>query len=92
MLHAFTSHTTLVRRDRTGEWKKTPVGKVLHYITHASPKHFQPANITFDLLPPLDEETRRRVRDKKERHRMQCERALSAFDGWFKAMAPQPVS
>ena len=30
-------------------------------------KHFQPANITFDLLPPLDEATVR-VRDKKQRH------------------------
>jgi methylenetetrahydrofolate--tRNA-(uracil-5-)-methyltransferase len=25
---------------------------------------------------------RRRVRDKKERHRLQCERALAAFDRW----------
>jgi len=46
-------------------------------------KHFQPANITFDLLVPLEEETRKKVRDKKERHRMVCERALAAFDGWW---------
>jgi methylenetetrahydrofolate--tRNA-(uracil-5-)-methyltransferase len=46
-------------------------------------KHFQPANITFDLLEPLDEETRRKVRDKRERHRMQCERALATFDAWW---------
>ncbi len=61
----------------------TALGSLVHYITHAEAKHFQPANITFDLLLPLDEETRRRVRDKKERHRLQCERALAAFDGWW---------
>ena len=53
--------------------RATALGSLIHYITHADAKNFQPANITFDLLEPLDsnvEETRRRVRDKKERHRM----------------------
>ncbi len=54
-------------------------GSLVHYITNADPKHFQPANITFDLLPPLDE----RVRDRAQRHRLQCERALRQFDGWL---------
>jgi methylenetetrahydrofolate--tRNA-(uracil-5-)-methyltransferase len=69
--------------------RSTALGSLVHYITHADPKQFQPANITFDLLQPLEEETRRKVRDKKERHRMQCERALAAFDGWWEAM-PHP--
>ena len=54
-------------------------GSLVHYITRADPKNFQPANITFDLLPPLDE----RVRDRALRHRLQCERALREFDGWL---------
>ena len=54
----------------------------MHYITHADAKNFQPANITFDLLEPLDEEVRMEIRDKKERHRIQCERSLAAFDAW----------
>ena len=62
--------------------RQTALGSLVHYITHADPKHFQPANITFDLLLPLEEEVRRKVRDKKERHRIQCERALAAFDAW----------
>ncbi|MGP8173763.1 MAG: methylenetetrahydrofolate--tRNA-(uracil(54)-C(5))-methyltransferase (FADH(2)-oxidizing) TrmFO [Terracidiphilus sp.] len=66
------------------------LGSLVHYITHADPKDFQPANITFDLLEPLDEELRKKVRDKKERHRLQCERALAAFDAWWSAM-PQPA-
>jgi len=63
--------------------RATALGSLVHYITHADAKNFQPANITFDLLEPLDEETRRKIRDKKQRHRMQCERALAAFDAWL---------
>ena len=62
--------------------RATALGSLVHYITHADQKNFQPANITFDLLPPLDDETLRRVRDKKARHRLQCEQALAAFDAW----------
>ncbi|HEY1805771.1 MAG TPA: methylenetetrahydrofolate--tRNA-(uracil(54)-C(5))-methyltransferase (FADH(2)-oxidizing) TrmFO, partial [Terracidiphilus sp.] len=65
--------------------RATALGSLVHYITHADAKNFQPANITFDLLEPLDEETRKKIRDKKERHRVQCERALAAFDEWLAA-------
>jgi methylenetetrahydrofolate--tRNA-(uracil-5-)-methyltransferase len=58
-------------------------GSLTHYITHAESKRFQPANITFDLLPPLEDDLRRRVRDKKERHRLQCDRALAAWEAWL---------
>ena len=54
-------------------------GSLTHYITHADPRSFQPANITFDLLLPLE----KKIRDRKERHRMQCETALQAFDIWL---------
>jgi methylenetetrahydrofolate--tRNA-(uracil-5-)-methyltransferase len=61
------------------------LGSLVHYITHAGPKDFQPANMTFDLLEPLEEDLRKKIRDKKERHRLQCERALAAFDAWWAA-------
>jgi methylenetetrahydrofolate--tRNA-(uracil-5-)-methyltransferase len=54
-------------------------GSLVHYVTHASAKNFQPANITFDLLPPLD----KKIRDRKERHRTQCELALREFEEWL---------
>jgi methylenetetrahydrofolate--tRNA-(uracil-5-)-methyltransferase len=66
--------------------RSTAIGSLVHYITHADQKNFQPANITFDLLEPLEEEVRKKVRDKKERHRLQCERALEAFDAWRAAI------
>jgi methylenetetrahydrofolate--tRNA-(uracil-5-)-methyltransferase len=63
-------------------------GSLLHYITHADAKKFQPANITFDLLVPLEDELRKQVRDKKERHKIQCDRALAAWDAWLRTTAP----
>jgi methylenetetrahydrofolate--tRNA-(uracil-5-)-methyltransferase len=66
--------------------RASALGSLVHYITHADAKDFQPANITFDLLEALDEETRRKIRDKKERHRMVCERALEALEAWRSSM------
>jgi len=59
--------------------RATAFGSLTHYITHADARNFQPANITFDLLPPLD----RQIRDRQQRHRLQCERALKEFDHWI---------
>jgi methylenetetrahydrofolate--tRNA-(uracil-5-)-methyltransferase len=54
-------------------------GSLTHYVAQADEKNFQPANITFDLLPALE----KKIRDRKERHRMQCELALQHFDEWM---------
>lgn len=66
--------------------RATAFGSLIHYITQGESKHFQPANITFDLLPALD----RKVRDRKERHRLQCELALREFGDWLGRVALQP--
>jgi methylenetetrahydrofolate--tRNA-(uracil-5-)-methyltransferase len=77
---------SLIRdRQLTPAPRACALGALVHYITHADPKDFQPANMTFDLIEPLEEELRKKVRDKKERHRIQCERALEAFDAWWAA-------
>jgi methylenetetrahydrofolate--tRNA-(uracil-5-)-methyltransferase len=68
--------------------RATAFGSLVHYITQAESKNFQPANITFDLLPALD----RKVRDRKERHRLQCELALREFEDWLRPSALQPAS
>jgi methylenetetrahydrofolate--tRNA-(uracil-5-)-methyltransferase len=62
-------------------------GSLTHYVTHADPKNFQPANITFDLLPALE----KKIRDRKERHRTQCELALKQFDEWVERIGPAGV-
>jgi methylenetetrahydrofolate--tRNA-(uracil-5-)-methyltransferase len=61
--------------------RESAFGSLTHYVAHADAKNFQPANITFDLLPALE----RKIRDRKERHRMQCELALKQFDEWLES-------
>jgi methylenetetrahydrofolate--tRNA-(uracil-5-)-methyltransferase len=62
-------------------------GSLTNYVTHADARNFQPANITFDLLPPLE----KKIRDRKERHRLQCELALREFDQWLNAVGATTV-
>jgi methylenetetrahydrofolate--tRNA-(uracil-5-)-methyltransferase len=67
--------------------RETALGSLVRYICHAEARNFQPANITFDLLPQLDEDTRKRIRDKKQRHRMVCENALRACSAWLQQIS-----
>ncbi|MGH9613003.1 MAG: methylenetetrahydrofolate--tRNA-(uracil(54)-C(5))-methyltransferase (FADH(2)-oxidizing) TrmFO [Bryobacteraceae bacterium] len=63
--------------------RETALGSLCAYISGANPAHYQPANISFDLLPKLDEETVRRFRhDKRARHAEICRRALEALSRW----------
>ncbi len=68
--------------------RETALGSLVHYLTCADARNFQPANITFDLLPPLEE----KVRDRQERHRRQCARALEGFALWWQAIAEEPAT
>ncbi|HUJ51016.1 MAG TPA: methylenetetrahydrofolate--tRNA-(uracil(54)-C(5))-methyltransferase (FADH(2)-oxidizing) TrmFO [Bryobacteraceae bacterium] len=61
--------------------RETAIGSLCAYVSGADPRHYQPANITFDLLPALDEATRARLRhDKRARHAEVCRRALEKLD------------
>ncbi len=61
--------------------RETAIGSLCAYVSGADARNYQPANITFDLLPQLDEETRRRLRhDKRARHAEVCRRALQKLD------------
>lgn len=80
-------------RPSTPPPRASALGSLIHYISGAREKDYVPANMTFDLLPPPDDEIRRRIRDKKERHRLQCEEALAAFRGWWSEHQPaEPVA
>ncbi len=63
--------------------RASALGSLLNYITQADPKKFQPANITFDLLPSLE----KKIRDRQLRHKTQCDAALAALDNWLKKAA-----
>ena len=61
--------------------RETALGSLCHYVSGADPSNYQPANITFDLLPQLDESTRLKLRkDKQARHAEVCRRALAALE------------
>jgi methylenetetrahydrofolate--tRNA-(uracil-5-)-methyltransferase len=55
--------------------RATALGSLCAYVSGASPTNYQPANITFDLLPKLDHPPR----DKKQRQAEVCRNALAAL-------------
>ena len=76
-------------RSYTPPPRTTALGSLVHYITHASPTNYQPANISFDLLPPLEGPPRAIARDRRARREKQCARALADFAGWLSAISFQ---
>jgi len=86
--------TSRVGADSAGTWpdgvrayapppRTSALGSLVHYITHADASHYQPANISFDLLPPMENLPRAVARDRRARRERQCARALSDFATWF---------
>ena len=55
---------------------ETALGALAHYISNASTKNFQPMNINFGLMPPLNI----RIRKKREKNALIAERALKALE------------
>jgi methylenetetrahydrofolate--tRNA-(uracil-5-)-methyltransferase len=56
--------------------RETAIGSLCHYVSHADARHYQPANIAFDLFPPLEPNPR----DRKERQTAVCKLALEKLD------------
>jgi methylenetetrahydrofolate--tRNA-(uracil-5-)-methyltransferase len=68
--------------------RETAIGSLCAYVSGADARDYQPANITFDLLPALDEATRLRFRhDKKARHAEVCRRAIEKLDQYLSVYA-----
>ena len=67
--------------------KSTACGSLLDYITSEGLKNFNPVNITFGLLG-ADEELKERVRDKKERRRIQVKESLNRMTDWIRSLDP----
>lgn len=86
----FLAGLALAYRARGGTFvpppRTTALGSLIHYITHADPANYQPANISFDLLPPIDGLPRAVERDRRKRRERQCERALADFEAWLESL------
>jgi methylenetetrahydrofolate--tRNA-(uracil-5-)-methyltransferase len=65
----------------------TGLAVALYLVLERRGDRFQPANITFALLPPLEPAERRRLRQKRARHERQVEIGLEAFGRWLDAYA-----
>ena len=64
--------------------RPTAIGSLCAYVSGADSRDYQPANITFDLLPPLEEPERQRLRrDKRARHAAVCKRALEHLEEYL---------
>jgi methylenetetrahydrofolate--tRNA-(uracil-5-)-methyltransferase len=59
----------------------TAIGSLARYITHTSANNFQPMNITFGIIPPLEQ----KIRNKMEKNEKISERALDSLAGFVEA-------
>jgi methylenetetrahydrofolate--tRNA-(uracil-5-)-methyltransferase len=66
---------------------ETMLGALMRYVHEADPKHFQPMNANFGLLPPLE----RHERDKRRRRELLAERALAGMRIFGKQAIVVPV-
>jgi methylenetetrahydrofolate--tRNA-(uracil-5-)-methyltransferase len=60
--------------------RETAIGALAHYVSHADPRHYQPTNITFGIMPPPDAAGGRSR--KADRKAATAERALRVLDEW----------
>jgi methylenetetrahydrofolate--tRNA-(uracil-5-)-methyltransferase len=71
--------------------RTTALGALAHYVSHANPRHYQPTNITFGIMPPIDDRKLprmqaadgRRLSRKDTRKLAMSERALRDLERWI---------
>jgi methylenetetrahydrofolate--tRNA-(uracil-5-)-methyltransferase len=83
-MHA--AQITLTEQEPIAPPRATALGSLCHYITHADPRNYQPANMSFDLLPPLCSTISASGPAKlgrQERHVRQCSIALNKLQHWL---------
>jgi len=61
--------------------RETVIGALMHHITHADRKHFQPMNANFGLLPAVPKDKSRGKRDRRFEVAKQCVGAMAGAIG-----------
>src|SRR5437870_10582658 len=64
---------------------RSAIGALARYVAAAEKKDYQPVNITFALLEPLNAAQARGVKRKRDRHLLQVKLALEEWDNWLEA-------
>src|SRR5689334_24941733 len=59
--------------------RTTAIGALAYYVSHANPAHYEPSNITFGIMPPLEKAPKR----KHDRQLAMSERALRDLRAWI---------
>jgi methylenetetrahydrofolate--tRNA-(uracil-5-)-methyltransferase len=59
--------------------RTTAIGALAYYVSHADPAHYDPSNITFGIMPPLE----RAPKNKFARKLAISARALADLDQWL---------
>jgi methylenetetrahydrofolate--tRNA-(uracil-5-)-methyltransferase len=67
--------------------RTTAIGALAYYVAHANPAHYQPSNITFGIMQPLE----RAPRGRKERGLALSQRALADLQKWIDARRSEGV-
>jgi methylenetetrahydrofolate--tRNA-(uracil-5-)-methyltransferase len=64
--------------------RTTAIGALSYYVSHADPRHYQPSNITFGIISPLE----RAPGGKMERKLAISRRALGELAAWMATRGP----
>jgi methylenetetrahydrofolate--tRNA-(uracil-5-)-methyltransferase len=67
--------------------RTTALGALAHYVSHADPRHYEPSNITFGIMQPLE----RPPRGKMERKLALSKRALEQLETWMHESIPVEI-
>ena len=78
--------------------RTTAIGALAFYVSHANPRHYQPTNITFGIIAPIDDRDvprmtapdGRRMSRKEARKHALSRRALAELENWVAAARPSP--
>jgi methylenetetrahydrofolate--tRNA-(uracil-5-)-methyltransferase len=68
--------------------RTTAIGALGYYVSHADPRHYDPTNITFGIMPPLDAPPRSR----QERQLATSARALEDLASWIDRTTSETTS
>jgi len=67
--------------------RTTAIGALAYYVSHANPAHYQPSNITFGIMPPLEAAPKH----KPARKLAISERALADLRTWMHERTSQSL-
>jgi methylenetetrahydrofolate--tRNA-(uracil-5-)-methyltransferase len=63
--------------------RTTAIGALAYYVSHADAAHYQPTNITFGIMPPLEDAPRGRSKKGIDRKLALAARALDDLERWL---------